>query len=129
MPYSDEELIAAYIDHFSKDEIEASQSSEEFLSYYDEVDSLTSDDPERLWRITLEMIRRVESDVALACIAAGPLEDLLASQGSLFIERVEIVARQDARFRYALTGVWGNSRFDKDIYARVQKACEGAKKL
>jgi hypothetical protein len=43
----------------------------------------------------------------LANVAAGPLEDLLKREPDRFIDRVEIQARRDAKFRRCLTGVWG----------------------
>jgi hypothetical protein len=81
---------------------------------------LLSRDPDRLWRITLRLFEQAPDDAALAYVAAGPLEDLLASHGSTFIHCVEEMARKHARFLLALSGVYGQTRFKPEIYARIQ---------
>jgi uncharacterized protein DUF6869 len=62
-----------------------------------------------LWLVCLDMIAAVPegNDAVLAYAAAGPLEDLIGRTGKEFADRIEAVARQNARFRHALTGVWG----------------------
>ena len=54
-------------------------------------------------------------------IAAGPLEDLIAGYGAIYINRVEELARKNPRFNYLLGGVWKNSS-SEDIWERVEKA-------
>lgn len=49
----------------------------------------------------LEMIRRTSDGFTLAYVAAGPLEDLLAYHGEVFIARVERLAKTDSHFRSA----------------------------
>ena len=113
---SDAELIAGYLANYAGDES---------CSWaYDQVCDLLSDDPGRLWKITLQMIAQAEEGAALAYIAAGPLEDLLTYHGDLFISRVEVLAKSDAHFAEALRGVWGHVRFKPEIYARVQAAAK-----
>ncbi|MGN2254352.1 DUF6869 domain-containing protein [Frateuria sp. GZRe12] len=45
----------------------------------------------------------------LAALAAGPLEDLLAKNGGVVVDRVEMLARRNPHFRLLLNGVWGSS--------------------
>ncbi|MEM9086994.1 MAG: DUF6869 domain-containing protein [Pseudomonadota bacterium] len=89
-------------------------------------------EPERAWEIIIQVVSRYEeadlfsegeTDAKhIVCnTAAGPLEDLLAKHGHVFIERVEAIARQDRRFFWALGCVWQNSMTD-EIWSRVQRA-------
>ena len=78
-------------------------------------------DGERLWQFITEAYKRDLSDKVFSSLAAGPLEDLLAKQGTEFIERVEELARKDPHFNSLLGGVWRNTMTD-EIWQRVQTA-------
>jgi Family of unknown function (DUF6869) len=80
---------------------------------------LVRDDPELAWPVILEIPRIDASDMMLANVAAGPLEDLLVNHGSEFIERVEALAKIDPVFRKMLGAVWKNNISD-DIWARLK---------
>ena len=60
-----------------------------------------------------------DNELLLACLAAGPLEDLLAYQGETIIDAVEAEAGRNEPFRVLLRGVWRNS-MTSDVWARVQ---------
>lgn len=109
---TDDEIVSGYLANYSGD-----QSA---FWAFEEVCELVSDDPERLWLITLQLIEQAPDDAALAYVAAGPLEDILALHGPTFIERVEDLARSDSRFLLALSGVWGQVRLSPEIDARVR---------
>ena len=85
----------------------------------EELESLVWDEPERAWPLICEIIRRATEDDILAYIAAGPLEDLLVRHPQAFIERVEGLARQDAHFRRAVSGVWGQKSMPAEIRQRL----------
>ena len=57
----------------------------------------------------------------LAGVGAGPLEDLLTGYGMKFIERIEKYASTDAKFRFALAGVWKSSMSEL-LWQRVSHA-------
>ena len=76
---------------------------------------------EALWRFILKVVERQPSEWALGMLAAGPIDDLIAMRGALFIERIEAEARENALFRQTLTGVWQN-RTPSDLWARVERA-------
>lgn len=78
--------------------------------------------PESAWILIDKLIEAAEDDEELGCIAAGPLEDLLARYGPQFVERVEQAAASNERFKKCLAGVWGHLRFDASVYDRVQKS-------
>jgi len=84
-----------------------SKATDPRLSAWEKVDDLLRRDPEAGWTLTLELIVAAPDDKVLASVAAGPLEDLLKRDPDRFIERVELQARRDPKFRRCLTGVWG----------------------
>jgi hypothetical protein len=71
-----------------------------------ELDDLIRSAPEDAWAVTLELIEGASDDRVLANVAAGPLQDLLTKSDG-FIDRAEVQARRDPKFRRCLTGVWG----------------------
>ena len=109
---TDEEIVEGYFANFAGDK-------SAFWAFEEACNLLTSD-PERLWRITLQLISRAPDELTLSYVAAGPLEDLLARQGLRFIARVELLANTDSKFLKALTGVWGHTRFEPEIHSRVK---------
>jgi hypothetical protein len=114
--HTDEDLVSGYLECLS------AGGDGEYAWAFDEVLNILADDPERLWRLTLEMIRRTTDELLLATVAAGPLEDLLCKHGSLFIDRVEALALSDQRFRSCLSNVWGHIRMELHIHERVRRA-------
>jgi hypothetical protein len=109
---TDDEIVSGYLANYAGE-----QSA---FWAFEEACELLSRDPERLWRIALRLIQQAPDDAALAYVAAGPLEDLLAFHGPTFIQRVEDLARRDSRFLLALAGVWGQVRLSPEIRARVE---------
>jgi hypothetical protein len=85
------------------------------------IDWKYEDKAELLWHFILAAYKRELSDEVLACLAAGPLEDLLSAFGSAYIERVEELARKDPQFNWLLGGVWRLAMTD-EVWARVQAA-------
>ena len=83
-------------------------------------DSLPSEDA---WRVILAVLSRKPSDEVLGRLAAGPLEELIQTDGAAFIERMEECARKEPAFRHLLGGVWRSGT--TDIWARVEKARAG----
>jgi hypothetical protein len=75
---------------------------------FDEVNQLVRRNPVAGWCVTRLLINKAPSDEALAYIAAGPLEDLLAFHDSAVMDYVAVTARADERVQLALSGVWIN---------------------
>lgn len=88
--------------------------------FYNTLDDLVRYEPETAWNIVQTMMQRDVSDEILSNIAAGPVEDILAKHGPIFIGRIELAARQKPVFRKMLGGVWRN-QISEDIWLRVQK--------
>jgi hypothetical protein len=86
---------------------------------FNELIELIEAEPETAWPIILEIIKNASDDATLAYVAAGPLEDLICEHPHLVIQRVELCATRDARFRKTLAGVLGSNRMPKEIRARL----------
>src|SRR5215469_14053498 len=110
-------LIAAYLSH-AKTQTRDGTDAEHF-DVAEELDSLICDEPERAWPLICEIIRQITDDDILAYVAAGPLEDLLVRHPYAFIDRVEVLARRDAHFRRAISGVWGRNSIPAEICQRL----------
>lgn len=107
----------------------AIETDEHPLSYvsFQEAETIKNQ-PEAAWRFILELVARAKSDLMLAMIAAGPLEDLINQYPDQFIQQIEEEARKDARFRKCLTGVWENG-IPTPIWKRMVAACGNTPRL
>jgi len=85
------------------------------------LDELRCRDPQTALDLVFEAVRRSEDDATLAYIAAGPLEDLIVDHGDRFIDRIDLEASQEPRFRRALRGVWGHDRMSPDVAERLAR--------
>jgi Family of unknown function (DUF6869) len=100
------ELVEAYMSH-AVAAVNAGGKKDRCFWAWEEVTELVRDDVDRAWDVVLELVGRAVDDRLLAYVAAGPLEDLIKWHPHEIIDRVEQQARRDARFRRALSGVWG----------------------
>jgi len=122
-----EALAIAFIEQFSdqyvwdKDMVltKRDTSATEWAS--EKMIDLALENPEELWDPILEILKRDPPTEVIEVLAAGPLEDYIAKLGERVIDRVEVQAAADAKFRNLLGGVWRNSMSDA-VWARVQ-AC------
>ena len=118
---TDADLIARFLAHATTTTRDGTDA--EYFEAHAQLDELVSDEPERAWPVICEIVRRVapaDEDI-LSYVAAGPLEDLLVRHANTFIDRIEELARRDAHFRRALSGVWGWNRIPSDVRARLNK--------
>ena len=74
--------------------------------------------PEQQWQFILAAVSQA-SDEELEHIAAGPVEHLLSSHGTQYIDLVEQQASSDLRFARMLTGVWRHLMSDA-VWARLE---------
>lgn len=75
---------------------------------FEKLGDLIQKDPDAVWEV-IQKIRDLDStDLILANLAAGPVEDLLVYHGERFIDRVVVRARRDPVFRKLLGAVWRN---------------------
>jgi hypothetical protein len=83
--------------------------------------SLIQHRPEDAWERILALISFSEDNEYLDLVGAGPLEDLLCEHGPIFIDRVESQALENASMVQCLSYVWGYSRMEPSVYARVRE--------
>jgi hypothetical protein len=117
--FSDSEIAAGWI-RMQRTRSDLAENDEHFWSV-EAIHELCRVDPERCWRVLAEIRSQDDSDDILGMWAAGPLEDLLAYWGGMFIDRFETLATTDGRFRMALGMVWRND-IAEDVWQRVQRA-------
>lgn len=80
-------------------------------------------DPQMALDCVVMAIAQCDDYEDLAYLAAGPLEDLIADEGPVVIENFETWARQQPRFRYALSAVWPRGQDeDAEVWQRVLRA-------
>jgi hypothetical protein len=117
-PYVRAELIQLWLEeHKTKDApVGSSDESWVFGIFFD----LTHERPEEAWSLIQELITHELTEWQEAALAAGPMEDLLAMHGELFIDRVEMAARRDPKFRHLLGGVWQSSITDT-LWQRIKR--------
>lgn len=86
---------------------------------FERFDDLCRNYPEEAWQV-INLVRKLDaSEIILANLAAGPVEDLLVTHGEEFIDRIEELAATDHEFRKLLGAVWKNKIAD-DIWARLK---------
>jgi len=82
-------------------------------------------EPESLWSFILNVHERDAGEEVASHLAAGPIEDLMSQFGEMYIDRIEDLARKDARFKRMLCGVWQDMMSD-ELWDRFQRARNGA---
>jgi hypothetical protein len=79
---------------------------EDFWAWEEVSEIVRSRDVDRAWEITFLLLKKATSDDELACIAAGPLEDLVDGYGDNALDRLERACDEDSRLQFALSGIW-----------------------
>jgi hypothetical protein len=82
---------------------------------------LIHDDPPEAWLLILELVRKAPDEAVLGTIAAGELEEFVVAHAEGFIDRIEVEARRNHRFREALAGVWITG-LRSDLFDRIERA-------
>lgn len=111
-----EALLSAYI------RIEAKPGTPEREAQeiaFDDVQYLVERNADAAWRLAEIACRAQLTDVQMAFVAAGLLEDLLAYHGDVVFDRLEEAARRDQRMRLMLAMVW-QGLMDAAMWDRVQ---------
>jgi hypothetical protein len=115
----DRDLVTAYLQHAAA--TVSGRATDGTFWAWEAVDGLRCRDPLAALDLAFEAVRRSEDDATLAYIAAGPLEDLIVDHGERFIDRIEMEAAREPRFRRALRGVWGRDRMLPNVAERLER--------
>ena len=90
---------------------------------YTNLDRMIDEQPEQAVRL-INLIRAIDgSDVVLANLAAGPMEDLLVRHGEKIITQIIEIAQKDMQFRKLLGAVWQNEISDA-VWREIQSVAQ-----
>ena len=113
-----ENIASAWIKHAAV--IQADEDDDTFAWSWDiESDYQYDDQPEKLWKLILEIHAQDKKQTFVELLSAGPLENLLVDFGDKYIVNIEKKAKADPAFAFLLGGVWKSSMNDK-VWERVQ---------
>lgn len=87
---------------------------------FEKLDNLCEESPELAWEVILEIFHLNPGPEVLANLAAGPLEEILHLHGREFVDRFEILTRQNPKFVPVAKGVW-ISGAPKEVSERVHE--------
>lgn len=117
----DEHFIKEWIRHqeetYNDDDAETHWTDDHLINL------MISGEIEELWQFVLRVYKKELTQEVIGILSAGALEDVLAARGEEYISRVELLAANDAKFKYLLDGVWQNAMSD-EVWSRVQAAAE-----
>lgn len=80
------------------------------------------DYPHLLLPLAVAAMDACETPADAAYVAAGLLENGVVKHGPQLIGDIERLAAVSPKFRYFLSAIWGESRTDANVWARVRKA-------
>jgi hypothetical protein len=83
---------------------------------------IEEDFPDMLLPLTVAAIDACETSQDAAYVAAGLLENAVVKHGPRLIGKIERLAAESPKFRYFLSGIWGGTRADPEIWGRVCRA-------
>jgi len=106
------QLARAWIEQYSKSDRDRDDN---FFTLMDFERDLREEDPDRAIDLIVEVLRTETNPVLLSMLAAGPLEDVISMNT---IDRIELEAAANTRFRDLLGGVW-YFRAPEELKARL----------
>ena len=83
---------------------------------------IEEDYPDMLLPLIVAAMDACETSGDAAYVAAGLLENAILKHGPRLIGRIEALAARSPKFRYFLSGIWGGSRADPEVWTRICNA-------
>src|SRR5688572_11040337 len=114
-----ERLVTAWIRHYERVVQGREKANDEDFWAHEAMREFCDIDPDLAWEVLGMIVERVKEPALLACLAAGPLEDLIVNHGRDIIDKIERYAAASARFRETLVGVWRRD-IPQDVWARIE---------
>jgi hypothetical protein len=93
-----------------------SQRNDEDFWAWQQVERIVRSDLVSGWEVTLMLLKKADTDLALGYVAAGPLEDLIDGYGHDALDLIQKASDSDSRLQLALSGVWLES--ESPVYER-----------
>jgi len=117
------ELIQGYISRYSHQvnvtEDNVFEKADTNFWAYEQLDELVKFAPELAFEVILALLSQTENEDVLENLAAGPLEDLIRIHGKNFIQRIEVEASENSKFKDLLSGVWQVG--DPEVWSRIEQ--------
>ena len=88
------------------------------------MDTIVAERPELGFKLIVFALTYFKEPPEIGYLAAGPLENLVHFNGARMIDAIEREAADNERFRFLLSGIWGESSVDPQIWRRIQRAVE-----
>jgi hypothetical protein len=86
---------------------------------YDELDKLCRKDPASAISIISYITNNTDDDSILSHLSSGPVESMLAKNGTVIIDRVEELCSLNPNFKKCVKNVWRNT-ITQDVWDRIQ---------
>jgi len=91
---------------------------------HDCMDTIVGEMPELGLKLIVFALNYFKEPLEIGVLAAGPLENLVHFHGARMIDAIEREAEENEQFRFLLSGIWGESDVDPQIWHRIQKAVQ-----
>lgn len=69
--------------------------------------------------LTVAALDACDTPRDVAYVAAGLLENAVVKHGPALVDDIQKLAANSAKFKYALSGIWGRANTDPDVWMRV----------
>ena len=86
------------------------------------MDTIVAEMPELGFKLIVFALTYFKEPFEIGCLAAGPLENLVYFHGERMIDEIEREAKDNEQFRLLLSGIWGESDVNPQIWHRIQQA-------
>ena len=116
---TDAQLVRAWI-RYNEQTDPAENNSD--LDAVEALDELRVVNPEKLYVLANLIAIQSDNKQVLAALGAGPVEDLLCTNGGVFVDRVLKQASTDERWRFILGCVWMSRAKNKTVQQKVEAA-------
>jgi hypothetical protein len=119
-----DELVAAYWLHhrLSTSERRSDRlAADEFSWAWDKVQGAMGVSDDAVGLILRLAQAAPDTEDALDCLGAGPLENLIHARGAEIVDQIDAAARRDARLRKALSAVWYGDDVDQGVVQRLTR--------
>ncbi len=75
--------------------------------------------PDLLWPLIVAAIDACETPADAGFVAAGLVENAVGGRGPQLIAGIEALGERSGKFRYVLSGIWGERSTDPDVWRRI----------
>jgi hypothetical protein len=96
---------------------EASRAANDWVSSCES--EVIENHPDLLVQLIIAAVDACETPQDAAFVAAGLIENSVCARGPEVIDAIEALARESSKFRYILSGIWGEPSTDPEVWKRI----------